>query len=85
MIPPTLQYTDDSAGHQGTVIDAASNILFDIIHEELPQKIRKKLFTYCLKESEKQVYHDFSDWLFYLIKLAAELSSSESEIEQLQQ
>ena len=85
VIPATLQYTDDSAGHQGDVIHAAFNILFDIIHEELPQKIIKKLFTYCLKESEKQVYHDYSDWLCYLIELATELSSSENEMNQLLQ
>jgi hypothetical protein len=77
---PSLEYTDDSGGGAGSVIEDAFEILFTSAGSTLPQNMRKSLFSYCLRETDKKIYDDYGDWQYDFINLAVLASKSEDEM-----
>jgi len=78
---PSLDYTDDSDGLQGTIIEEAFSLLFRIAEtEKLRESFRQETFAYYLKQSEKKVYDDYDSWQHFFIKLAILLHSSQKDL-----
>lgn len=79
----TFEYTDDSDGDAGFSIETAFKILHGAAACGLPEKTRKTLLTYCLKESEKKIYNQYGNWLFDFLGIAAGISVSDQEINRM--
>ncbi len=67
-----LQHADDSDGSAGSVINWALAITGKAVSASLKllsDKESKKLFEVILKESQKAVYDDWSDWRYDLLRI----------------
>ena len=72
-----LQYADDSDGSAGSIINWALRITEKAVSASeklLPEKEQKKLFEAILKESQKAVYDDWSDWRYDLLRICTRFS-----------
>ncbi|PGV52573.1 hypothetical protein COD92_10290 [Bacillus sp. AFS037270] len=68
-----LQHADDSDGSAGSIINWALRITEKAVSASvklLPEKEQKKLFEAILKESQKAVYDDWSDWRYDLLRIS---------------
>ncbi|MCM3728105.1 SWIM zinc finger family protein [Neobacillus cucumis] len=72
-----LQHADDSDGSAGSIINWALRILEKAVSASvklLPEKEQKKLFEAILKELQKAVYDDWSDWRYDLLRICTHFS-----------
>jgi len=77
-----LQFSDDSNGDIGGSIEFATELLFEIAGENLPEQIRNELFEYCLTAYEKKIYSDW-DWHLEMLQLAAVILKNEEEAQKV--
>ncbi|ULT57723.1 SWIM zinc finger family protein [Neobacillus drentensis] len=67
-----LQHADDSDGSAGSTINWALTITRKAVSASvklLPEKEQRKLFEAILKESQKAIYDDWSDWRYDLLRI----------------
>jgi uncharacterized Rossmann fold enzyme len=67
-----LQHADDSDGSAGSIINWALAITQKAVSASLkllPEKEQRKLFEAILKESQKAIYDDWSDWRYDLLRI----------------
>jgi hypothetical protein len=72
-----LQHADDSDGSAGSIINWALGITEKAVSacvKLMPEKEQKKLFETILKESQKAVYDDWSDWRYDLLRICTHFS-----------
>ncbi len=77
-----LQYSDDSNGDIGGSVDAAYEMLYTIVQEQLPEEIRKLIIDYCFTSFDKQIYSGW-DWHIGVLRLAASLLKTEEETKRI--
>jgi len=77
-----LQYSDDSNGDIGGSVDAAYEMLYTIVQEQLSEEIRKLIIEYCFTSFDKQIYSGW-DWHIGVLRLAALLLKTEDETERI--
>lgn len=77
-----LQYSDDSSGEIGQPIDTAYELLQNIASENIPEDIRKHLFSYCISAFNKNVYSGW-DWHFGMLEMASKIVRNEKEANEI--
>ena len=77
-----LDYSDDSNADIGTSIESSISILHAISELELPEKIRKNLFDYCVKAYKKEIFKGW-DWHNAMLDIAVKNQSTEEEVKQV--
>jgi hypothetical protein len=75
---PALQYIDDSNGYLSDCISEAVHLLYLLAESDLPQPLRKDLFTWFLKSATNKVYTEW-DWCWDFARLAVIMSSPKDE------
>ncbi|MCP4137458.1 MAG: hypothetical protein GY754_41205 [bacterium] len=80
---PSLQYTDDSGGEAGEVIESAFKLLHDCAKHELNEDLRKNYYNYSLKESTNKRYKGWSDWQVSFIQIAFTIAQGNEEYKKL--
>lgn len=75
-----LQYSDDSNGDIGGCVDAACEMLFQIVSEQIDEKIRKHIIEYCFSAFDKKIYEGW-DWHIGVLRIASMLLKTNDEIE----
>ena len=77
-----FQFSDDSGDDIGSCIETANELLYKTATEKLPEDIRVYLYNYCISSFEKKIFSDW-DWHLDMLKIAAELISSEEEAQRI--
>lgn len=77
-----LDYSDDSNADIGSSIESSISILHTISELELPEKIRKYLFEYCMKTYKKKIFEGWG-WHSSMLTIAVEVQSSDEEVKQI--
>lgn len=77
-----LDYSDDSNADIGSSIESSISILHAISELELPEKIRKYLFEYCMKTYKKKIFEGWG-WHSSMLTIAVEVQSSDEEVKQI--
>jgi len=73
-----IQFSDDSNGVLGEIIDNSYEILYDIATKDLSEEIRSEIFNYCITSFEKRLF-DGWDWHIGILRIAYELTNNENE------
>jgi len=73
-----IQFSDDSNGSIGGIIDSSYEMLYDIATKELSTDIKTELFNYCITAFEKQLF-DGWDWHTGILNVAYELTDNEND------
>lgn len=77
-----LDYSDDSNADIGTSVESSISILHAISELELPEKIRRYLFEYCIKSYKKKIFVGWH-WHSSMLTIAVEVQSSDEEVKQI--
>ncbi|MBI2270268.1 MAG: SWIM zinc finger family protein [Bacteroidetes bacterium] len=78
-----LQFADDSNGDIGGPIEEAAELLHEIASsKELPEELRKHLFSYCLNTFNKNIFSGW-DWHIDMLDLASCLIKSNEDGERV--
>ena len=77
-----LDYSDDSNADIGTSVESSISILYSISELELPERIRKYLFEYCIESYKKKIYAGWN-WHSSMLTIAVEIQSSDEEVKQI--
>lgn len=77
-----IQFSDDSNGVIGGIIDSSYEMLSDIASTELPNDIKSELFNYCIKAFEKQLFGGW-DWHLGVLHIAYNLIENEDEADRI--
>ena len=73
-----IQFSDDSNGVLGGIIDSSYEMLYDIATKDISEEIRTALFSYCITSFEKRLF-DGWDWHIGILRIAYELTNNENE------
>lgn len=73
-----IQFSDDSNGVLGGIIDSSYEMLYDIATKDISEEIRTELFNYCITSFEKRLF-DGWDWHIGILRIAYELASNEND------
>ena len=73
-----IQFSDDSNGVIGGVIDNSYEMLYDIATKDISVDIKTELFKYCITAFEKRLF-DGWDWHTGVLEIAYELTNNEKE------
>nr|NQU94465.1 SWIM zinc finger family protein [Bacteroidota bacterium] len=73
-----IQFSDDSNGVIGGVIDNSYEMLYDIATKDISVDIKTELFNYCITAFEKRLF-DGWDWHTGVLDIAYELTNNEKE------
>lgn len=79
-ITGALQYGDDSSGDIGGIIHFVMEMLYKIASSELPIKVRKELFNYCIDAFQKGLYPDW-DWHLDMLEIACKVVEDEKDVD----
>ena len=73
-----IQFSDDSNGSIGGMIDSSYEMLYDIATKDISVDIKTELFNYCITAFEKQLF-DGWDWHTGILNIAYELTDNENK------
>ena len=73
-----IQFSDDSNGVVGGIIDSSYEALLDITSKTISEDIRTDLFSYCISAFEKRLYNGW-DWHLGILHIAYNLVAYEKE------
>jgi len=73
-----IQFSDDSNGYIGGVIDSSYEMLYDISTKNISADIKTELFSYCITAFKKRLF-DGWDWHTGILNVAYELTDNENE------
>lgn len=73
-----IQFSDDSNGSIGDIIDSSYEMLYDIATKDISFDIKTELFNYCITAFEKRLF-DGWDWHTGILNIAYELTDNENE------
>jgi uncharacterized Zn finger protein len=71
-----IQYSDDSNGSIGGIIDSSYEMLYDIATKDISVDIKTELFNYCITAFKKRLF-DGWDWHTGILNIAYELIDNE--------
>ncbi len=73
-----IQFSDDSNGFIGGIIDSSYEMLFDIATKDISINIKTELFNYCITAFEKQLFEGWN-WHTGILNIAYELTDNENK------
>jgi len=73
-----IQFSDDSNGYIGGIIDSSYEMLYDIATKNISADIKTELFNYCITAFKKRLF-DGWDWHIGILNVACELADNENE------
>ncbi len=73
-----IQFSDDSNGSIGGIIDSSYEMLYDIASKNISDDIKTELFNYCITAFEKRLF-DGWDWHTGILNIAYEITDNENE------
>lgn len=73
-----IQFSDDSNGSIGGIIDSSYEMLYDIATKDISVDIKTELFEYCIAAFKKRLF-DGWDWHTGILNIAYELTDNENE------
>jgi len=73
-----IQFSDDSNGVLGGIIDSSYEMLYNIATKDISEEFRTKFFNYCITAFEKRLFSGW-DWHIGILQIAYELSRSEND------
>ncbi len=73
-----IQFSDDSNGSIGGIIDSSYEMLYDIASKNISDDIKTELFNYCITAFEKRLF-DGWDWHIGILNIAYEITDNENE------
>ena len=73
-----IQFSDDSNGYIGGVIDSSYEMLYDIATKNISADIKTELFNYCITAFKKRLFYGW-DWHTGILNVAYELTDNENE------
>ena len=73
-----IQFSDDSNGSIGGIIDSSYEMLYDISTKDISVDIKTELFNYCITAFKKRLF-DGWDWHTGILNIAYELTDAENE------
>jgi len=73
-----IQYSDDSNGSIGGIIDSSYEMLYDIATKDISVDIKTELFNYCITAFKKRLF-DGWDWHTGILNIAYELIDNEDD------
>lgn len=73
-----IQFSDDSNGSIGGIIDNSYEMLYDIATKDILIDIKTELFNYCITAFEKRLF-DGWDWHIGILRIAYELTNNENK------
>ncbi len=73
-----IQFSDDSNGVLGGIIDSSYEMLYDIASKDISEEISTELFNYCITSFEKRLFAGW-DWHIGILRIAYELISNEKD------
>ncbi|MDA3778931.1 MAG: SWIM zinc finger family protein [Bacteroidales bacterium] len=73
-----IQFSDDSNGVIGGIIDSSYEMLYNIATKDISVDIKTELFNYCITAFEKRFF-DGWDWHTGILNIAYELTNNENE------
>jgi len=74
-----LDYSDDSNGDMGYLIDAACRILQVIVSSKLSTEVHNYLWAFCIKEFKANTFKDW-DWHLMMMELVTNLCRDKKEL-----
>jgi len=77
-----IQFSDDSNGAIGGIIDSSYEMLSDIASTGLPNDIKNELLNYCITAFEKRLF-DGWDWHLGILHIAYNLIENEDEADRI--
>nr|NQU91928.1 hypothetical protein [Bacteroidota bacterium] len=77
-----IQFSDDSNGVIGGIIDSSYEMLSNIASTDLPNDVKNELFNYCITVFEKRIF-DGWDWHTGILHIAYQLTNSENEADKI--
>jgi len=81
-IVAAIEYTDDSNGDLGDLIDQVCNMLFELVELPLTDHEHNYLWSFCLTEYKAETFKGW-DWHLLMMELAAYLSRDKDEADQV--
>ena len=73
-----IQFSDDSNGSIGGMIDSSYEMLYDIATKDISVDVKTELFNYCITAFEKLLF-DGCDWHTGILNIAYELTDNENQ------
>ncbi len=73
-----IQFSDDSNGYIGGVINSSYEMLYDIATQNISADIKTELFDYCITAFKKRLF-DGWDWHIGILNVAYELTVNENQ------
>lgn len=73
-----IQFSDDSNGVLGGIIDSSYEILYDIATKDISEEFRTNFYNYCITAFKKRLFSGW-DWHIGILQIAYELSRSEND------
>lgn len=77
-----IQFSDDSNGVIGGIINNSHGILDEIASEDLPKDFRDEFFNYCITAFEQQLFEGW-DWHIGILYTAYEFVENENEADRI--
>lgn len=77
-----IQFSDDSNGSIGNIIDCSYEMLYDISQKEMSVDVKTELFKYCITTFERRLF-DGWDWHIGILDLAYELTVNEKQADNI--
>lgn len=77
-INKAIEFSDDSNGVLGGIIENAYEMLHAIARKDLPDTVRVAYFNYCISSFAQRLF-DGWDWHLDILSIASELANNESE------
>jgi hypothetical protein len=77
-----IQFSDDSNGVIGGIIDSSYGMLSEIASTDLPFDLKTELFSYCIAAFEKELF-DGWDWHLGILHIAYNLIENEDEADKI--
>lgn len=71
-----IQFSDDSNGYIGEVINSSYEMLYDIATQNISADIKRELFDYCITAFKKRLF-DGWDWHIGILNVAYQLTDNE--------
>jgi len=73
-----IQFSDDSYGVIGGIIDDSYEMLFGITAKNMSENIKTELFNYCIEVFKKRLFEGW-DWHIGILNIAYKLTDNEAE------
>ena len=77
-----INYTDDSNGDLGSIIDDVTDDLYEIAHQDLNDEAHNYFFNFCLTEVKNETFKGW-DWHTLLVEMAAKLAKDVGEYDMI--